>query len=719
MSTDASASATQSIECAPSRARSGSSLFALKDADTFLVCDSYGDIEGDGDGLFRNDTRVLSEFRLHIAGTKPTLLSAARSKDNVFLTSHMVNNPLTPLGGQHTPGGVVHIQRAKLVWDGILYERILCVNYGDGEAILPLSFTYGADFADMFEVRGTARQSRGVMQSPEVAECHVTLRYQGLDRLLRTTTISFSEPPSRLTANGARYLLVLPPATTKELHLEVGTDAPVQPSRRRFRHAAAQARRAMRKRLRRGARLKSSGHLFNEWIERSRADIALLTTELATGPFPYAGIPWFSTPFGRDAIVTALQSLWLDPALAHGVLSYLAQTQATETSSFKDSAPGKIMHETRKGEMTTLGELPFGQYYGGIDTTPLFVMLAGAYADRTGDMALIDRLWPALAAALRWIEQSIDSNSLGLLAYDRGEKSGLANQGWKDSENSVYHADGQLAQGAIALVEVQGYAFKALQAMAELADRRGDGAAAVRWRSRAETLRRLVEERFWLEEAGFYGIAIDGSGVLCRVLTSNPGHLLFVGLPRPDRAEHVIGHLLSAAFDSGWGIRTVAVGQARFNPMSYHNGSVWPHDTALCVAGLARYGARDSVVRLFGEMFEAAVNFDMQLPELFCGFARAAGEPPIGYPVACMPQAWAAGAPFQMLQACLGIRIDGWKKELHIDRPRLPIGIDRLAISDLSIGECRVHLNFERLGKQVVVSPVAAGPGAVETIIHA
>jgi len=694
-------------------------LFALKDGDTFVVCDSHGDIAGNGDGLFRDDTRVLSCLLLRIAGAKPTLLSAARSRDNVFLSSHLVNNPLTPLGGRAMPGGVIHIKRSKLLWQGCLYERITCVNYADCEGTLPLSLRLGSDFADMFEVRGSKRRNRGRMQPPKIACDNLKFGYEGLDGIVRTTAIAFSEPPSRLEADEAHFPLTLPPGGTAELYIEIAPERNGKPDRSRFRHAAAQARWGMRRRLRRGARPATSGHLFNAWLERSRADLALLTTELPSGPFPYAGIPWFSTPFGRDAVVTALQNLWLDPGLARGVLSFLAETQAKESSSFKDSAPGKIMHETRKGEMTALGELPFGQYYGGIDTTPLFVILAGAYADRTGDLKLIETLWPALVAALSWIENVIDSDGRGFLVYSRGEKSGLANQGWKDSEDSVFHADGRMAAGPIALVEVQGYAFRAFLAMARLAEIRTDPESAMNWHARAEALRIQVENLFWMEGEGFYGIAVDGDGELCQVRASNPGHLLYVELAAQERASRVIENLLSARFDSGWGLRTLASGEAHFNPMSYHNGSVWPHDTALCAAGLAKYGARDGVVRLLSEMFEAAVTFDMQLPELFCGFPRFAGEPPIAYPVACMPQAWAAGAPLMMLQACLGIRIDGFSGEIHVDRPRLPIGIDSLVLRDLEIGECKVQLSFERLGKHVVVTSSGSESENVAITVHA
>jgi glycogen debranching enzyme len=693
-------------------------FYALKDGDTFLVADASGDVLGESDGLFRNDTRVLSGFRLTLGGALPSLLSAAVSRDNVFFTAHMTNRPLPLLGGQATPEGVIHLERARFLWRDRLYERISCVNYGSGNVSIPLTLRFAADFRDMFEVRGTQRQARGHLFPAEAAERRIVFRYEGLDEILRSTAISFSVAPDRLTPEGADFSLTVPAAGHTEIHIEVGPDTSSHPSRARFRAAAARARRAMRVRRRRGAGLHSSGRLFNEWTEKSRADLALLTSELPTGPYPYAGIPWFSTPFGRDAIVTALQTLWVDESLARGVLTFLARNQARETSSFQDSAPGKIMHETRKGEMTALRELPFGQYYGGVDTTPLFVVLAGAYADRTGDLAFIEELWPSLKAAIAWIESVADADENGFLVYARNEKTGLVNQGWKDSNDSIFHADGRIPRGPIALVEVQGYVFAALRAMAALADRRGDAVSAARWRIRSETLRAALEDKFWMEDLGFYGIALDGDGALCRVRASNPGHLLFIGLPSADRAAHVSSQFLAPTFNTGWGIRTLAPGQARFNPMSYHDGSVWPHDTALCAAGLARYGEREGVVRLLNEMFETAVHFGMRLPELFCGFPRAPGEAPIAYPVACLPQAWAAGSVFMMLQACLGLRIDGWRREIHIDRPCLPVGIDHFRIQNLSVGGDRLTLAFHRINDRVVAFPEEQPEKPIPVLVH-
>jgi glycogen debranching enzyme len=353
-----------------------------------------------------------------------------------------------------------------------------------------------------------------------------------------------------------------------------------------------------------------------------------------------------------------------------------------------------------------------------VDSTPLFVMLAGAYARRTADLRFIDQLWPSLEAAMAWMEGAGDSNQDGFLDYARGEATGLANQGWKDSEDSIFHADGRFPPGPIALLEVQGYVYAARRAMAELAVRRGDRALQKEWRQRAEALRAAVEERFWMPEHNFYAIALDGNGELCRVRASNAGHLLYTGLPSVKRAMQVSAQLLSATFDNGWGIRTVPEGAARFNPMSYHNGSVWPHDTGVCAAGMARYGNRSGISHLLEEAFGAAHHFGMRLPELFCGFPRASGEPPVGYPVACLPQAWSSGAIFMMLQAALGLDIDGWKREIRIDRPVLPGDIERLTVSGLEVGEETIDLVFQRVGGRVAASVGERAPESVNVVVR-
>ncbi|APH57989.1 Hypothetical protein GbCGDNIH6_2158 [Granulibacter bethesdensis] len=689
---------------------------ALKHGDCFLVADQMGDMHGDDDGFFDNDTRVLSRFRLMIGDRSPSLLGAAVSYDNVYATTNMTNRPLPPLGGQSLPEGVILVERRRFLWDHCLYERITLVNFGQTPATVPIELRFAADFRDMFEVRGLQRVSRGRVMPPEINHGMMRFAYQGLDKINRVTLISFSIPPARLEPGQAAFLFHLEREGRIELFMEIGPQADASPSRERFRKAAARARWAMRAKRRRAAEIDTPSRMYRQWIDRSAADLALLTTDLPTGPYPYAGIPWFSTPFGRDAVITSLQRLWLDPGMARGVLTFLASHQATDTSSFQDSAPGKIVHEMRHGEMTTLKEIPFGQYYGGVDTTPLFVVLAGSYADRTGDMALIDTLWPALMAAIAWVEGPGDSNGDGFLDYARGEESGLANQGWKDSFDSVFGADAKFPQGPVALVEVQGYVHAAYLALASLSERRGLTEDAVRWRTKATRLRAAIEDKFWMEDLGCYGIALDGNGELCRVPASNAGHLLYTGVPSPERAARLTGLLSSPSFNSGWGIRTLGTTAPRYNPMSYHNGSVWPHDTALCVAGMASYGERDVVSHITRDMFESAVHLGMRLPELYCGFPRSPGEAPISYPVACLPQAWAAGSVFMMLQACLGLRINGWKKEITVDRPTLPYGLDVLHLKRLQLGDSFVDLTFQRVGDRVVCLP-GANSRAVVSIV--
>lgn len=685
-------------------------LYALKDRDTFIVADSHGDIAGTADGLFHDDTRILSRWELLLAGRPPTLLAGAVSQDNVYFTSHGINRAIPAPAGPVLPPGVVHIERQRFLWDERLYERIRLTNYSADEMDIPLALRFEADFRDMFEVRGAIRRRRGALHPPQVNSQSVLFRYDGLDGKGRTSAVAFSQRPTSMDEGSAQFRVVLAPEIRHELYVEIGDEATALPSRARHRAAAARARFAMRERRRQGARLRTNGRLFNAWIDKSRADLALLTTPLATGPYPYAGIPWFSTAFGRDGIITAWQVLWLEPDLAKGVLSYLADWQADETSAFRDSAPGKIMHETRRGEMAALGEVPFGRYYGGVDTTPLFVALAGAYVERTGDYGQLDRWWPALERAAGWIASMADRHALGLVAYARGMDGGLANQGWKDSGDSIFHADGRFPKGPVALVEVQGYAYAAYRTMATLTARRGDAAGAEAWSARAAALRQVVEDRFWMPEAGYYGIALDGDGELCRVVASNPAHLLATGLPRADRARQVAARLFAADMFSGWGVRTLAVGAPRFNPMSYHNGSVWPHDTALAALGLSYYGERAGVMKVTSAMFECAAQMEMRLPELFCGFPRSAGEPPVAYPVACLPQAWAAGSVFMLLQACLGLSIEGAASQVEIRDPVLPVGIDRLSVSNLRIGDGRIDLTFERQGDRVAVHSNSHGP---------
>jgi len=688
--------------------------FTLKDDDTFLLADALGDIQAADDGMFTSDTRVLSRFELRIAGQSPSLLGAALSQDNRLFTTHLTNRPLPALNERSIPEGVIHVQRTRFLRGACLYECVQLTNFSAEAAQVPVEFRFKADFRDIFEVKGHVRAARGEYLTPTVKTRAVLLGYRGRDGAERHTCIEFSPTPQALSIDCAEFTVTLAPAAVTQLFVKAGAGDVLGLQSHRF----ESLREEMGRRDIAGARVNTSGRLFNQWIDKSRADLALLTTQLATGPYPYAGIPWFATQFGRDALITGLQTLWLDPTLSAGVLSFLAATQAREESAFRDSQPGKILHEARRGEMAALGEVPFERYYGGVDSTPLFVLLAAQYEKRTGDRRLVDQIWDSVGAAMSWIEQQLDSGKDGLLYYERAQESGLKNQAWKDSQDSIFYANGTFPDGPVAVVEVQGYAYAALCGAAELAGVRGHWSASGKWRRRAEELRKTIERLFWIPEMNFYAIAVDGDGEPCKVRASNAGHLLYCGVPDQERGAAVSAQLLTSGLESGWGIRTLADGQARYNPMSYHNGSVWPHDTAICAAGIARYGERAALVRIVSQMFEAASHFGMRLPELYCGFERIEGQGPVPYPVACLPQAWAAGSVFMLLQALLGVQIDGSSATIHIHQPALPIGIEAIEVAGLEVGSAPIDLNFQRLGTGVMAVPIKHAESNVRVIAH-
>lgn len=682
----------------------------LKHGNTFGVFDHYGDIvsgEGSPEGLYHNDTRYLSDLKILINGKRPLLLSSTVQDNNAVLSADLTNPDIIEGGQLVLPRDMVHVVRSKFLWQAGCYERLGLRSYHEESQRIDLAILFASDFADIFEVRGQIRERRG-RAMVELSKAQATIVYQGLDSVRRSAVIVFNPPPATLDQEGALYHLDLSPGGRTSVFITISCDESGEETveaPRRFFACMRRARHELRRSTGRAASVETSNEVFNEILCRSMSDLYMLITDTEQGPFPYAGIPWFSTAFGRDAIITAIEMLWIDPALGKGVLKYLAATQAKEALPEANAEPGKILHESRLGEMARLGEVPFARYYGSVDGTPLFVMLAGLYFDRTGDLETVSDLWPHIEAALAWIDEFGDRDSDGFVEYYRVGETGLQNQGWKDSRDSIFHADGTYAEGPIALCEVQGYVYAAKRHAAKIATAIGFAARAKALERQAQRLRASFEAAFWCEKIGSYALALDGRKQPCEVRSSNAGQLLLSGIVPGRRARQVADLLLSRAFFSGWGIRTIAMSESRYNPMSYHNGSVWPHDNALIGLGLGRYGLKEHLQQLFSGLFDSAAYMDLRrLPELFCGFQRAPGKGPTFYPVACSPQAWSAAAPFALLQACLGLELDNAAEQVRFRQPRLPDFLDEMTIRSLAIGGSRLDILLRRDGKDVSVS---------------
>ena len=680
----------------------------LKHNETFAVFDRFGDIApvGLGElGLYHEGTRFVSRMGFTFARERPLLLSSSMHEDNTVLAVDLTNPDLTE--GEHITvrRGTIHISREQLVCDGTFQERVRIGNYGLERADVTLVLHLDSDFADLFEVRGFRRARRGERLETEFRKDGVVLGYRGLDGVERRTVVRVTPRPTSVDEDGLTFELSVP--ARSEVNYFVTIECRVgeaRPEPLDFDGAYEHLNETLHAAESQDCAIRTSNEPFDKWIERSFSDLHLMMTETPWGPYPYAGIPWFNTPFGRDGIFTALETLWVNPEVARGVLRFLAATQATAVDDAKDAQPGKILHESRMGEVPALGEVPFGRYYGSADATPLFVVLAGAYYDRTGDRELIEDLWPHLEAALRWTETYGDPDQDGFVEYWRMTPRGLAQQGWKDSWDSVFHADGTLAEGPIALCEVQGYTYAARRGAARLARMLGREGRAEDLTRRADALRESFEEAFWQDDLRTYALALDGKNRPCRVVTSNAGHCLFTGIAAPRRAARVMRTLLAPTSFSGWGIRTVAAMEARYNPMSYHNGSVWPHDNAVIAQGFARYGFRRAANRVLDGLFDASRYLEQnRMPELFCGFTRRPDEGPTLYPVACSPQSWAAAAPFLLLRASLGLYISAANRRVIVHRPALPAAIDELVIRDLRVADELIDLVFVRHPENVGV----------------
>jgi glycogen debranching enzyme len=679
----------------------------LKYGDTFAVFNRFGDIELVGPskfGLFHAECRHLSQFTVYVNGRQPLLLSSTIREDNAFLSVDLTNVDSDTNGFAALSRGTLHIFRLQFLRRAGCYVHIRLLNYGSEPADISVRVNFAADFADIFEVRGTARERTGHRLPDELSDDRVLLGYRGLDDVVRRTRFEFSPKPTSLNAQEARFQFTLHPNVEKSLFGLVACERDSErPDPLSFPLAFATLSAPFQPAQLEDCRITTSSESLDSWLTRSSADLRTLVEGNPEGPYPYAGVPWFSTVFGRDGIITALECLWMAPSFAQGVLSYLAQTQATAAIPEQDAEPGKILHEMRRGEMAATKEVPFAQYYGSVDSTPLFVMLAGAYLDRTNDLSFVSKIWPNIKAALQWMDDYGDRNGDGFIEYEKRSTRGLVQQGWKDSHDSVFHADGKMAEPPIALCEVQGYAYAAKCAAARLARALGEPELAEKLEREAQILRVRFEQAFWNEELGTYALALDGRKKQCAVRTSNAGHALYCGIADQEHAKSVASELMAPEMFSGWGVRTVSSSERRYNPMSYHNGSIWPHDNAMIAAGFARYGLQNLAAELLNALYESSRHFELQrMPELFCGFhKRNDGSGPTLYPVACAPQAWAAGSVFLMLGACLGITVVTDKPQIRLSHPSLPAALNELRIDNLRVGDASVDLVFRRRGTRI------------------
>jgi glycogen debranching enzyme len=635
----------------------------------------------------------LSRFELKIGGETPYHLNSYASDENAELRINLTNPDFGVNDGHiELPRTTVQIQRNWVIVGASLFHKVVIHNYARAPLSLPLDFIFAVDFADLFEVRGVRRKRRGEARPPQIGAGSITFSYLGVDGVERFTEIAFASEPTVLDEGRASFQLNLAPNEDWSLEIRVtgasedtSTDHGSRP--RRFADALATRREEISVFSQGWTGISASNELMGALLHRSVADLTALIRYAAEGTFIMAGIPWFATLFGRDSLITAFFALPFNPAIAVGTLKTLAALQGTQVDANREEQPGKIIHELRFGEMAASGEIPFGRYYGSVDSTPLFLWLLGRYVRTTGDLGLAAELWPNVERALEWIERWGDRDGDLYVEYCQETPRGLTNQGWKDSSDAISHADGTLARPPIALCEVQAYVYAAYRSISEVARRLGHHERASQLAERAAALKRAFVRDFWLDRERTVALALDADKRPCRVMASNAAHCLTAGLLDGDQAAALAERLLSDDMFSGWGVRTLSARERRYNPMSYHNGSVWPHDNAIAAFGLSRLERREGVQRILGSLLDAAVHFHSgSLPELFCGFLREERLGPVPYPVACHPQAWSAGSVFTIVQAMLGIDVLGFDRRLRISSPVMPEWLDWLRFDNLRVG---------------------------------
>jgi glycogen debranching enzyme len=680
-----------------------SKTLAVKEGETFLYTDLEGNLDHGGDfglGLFSRDTRFLSHFRMTISGRAPVLLSS--SAERGYLSHVDLTNPDLYEGeAVAVPQQTLNIRRIRAVNER-LFERVRVKNYNASAVELALEFSFAADYADIFEVRGMADESRPPPEPPSIDGSRIIFSALGRDGVRRSTVIEFTSDPDEMRVDSdivhATFRLRLGANQTRLVGMTIDAiiGETTQPSTE-FDVAVHELRRSYEDWERASTQLITDNEQFNELLDRSLRDLRALYTITPDGGVLAAGIPWYVTLFGRDALIASHQILSINPRPAREALQLLASHQGDQIDDWRDEEPGKILHEVRQGELARAGIVPHTPYYGSVDSTPWFLILLAQYFRWTGDAELARSLMPNVDAALRWIDEYGDLDGDGFVEYRTRSARGIRNQGWKDSHDAIVHTDGRLAEPPIALSEVQAYVYLAKSRIADVYLALGDEARAQRLVAEAEQLRRRFNDAFWMEDERYMAAALDADKRQVATIMSNPGHALYCGILDDDKAALVAKRLLAPDMFSGWGIRTMSKSAAAYNPMSYHNGSVWPHDNALIAAGLKRYGFVRSTNRVATALFDAAIQADyLRLPELFCGFTRRTPNRPVSYPVACSPQAWAAGSPFLMLQAMLGISARAHENLLTVNKPHLPTWLNTVEVRNLSVGASRISLVFRR-----------------------
>lgn len=696
-----------SIDC--SQQTAAENALVLKHGRLFMLVGPHGNISPAGHcglGLFHDDTRILSHYDLRLAGGPASLLSGQVSRMHHAYIDLAISSE--GFGGRRwDASNAIHVRRELVLGDRLM-ERLRITSYLDRPVEYQAALHVGSDFADLFEVRGWTRPERGQFYAPSVSDDGISFCYRGRDGQLLRSAIRFHSPPSEVDAAQVTWRMRLQPHQPWEARWEVsppGFDADTADTADTLERTRLLIDQGYVRWEDECTRWTTDVEDFNTTLRQATDDLRALYIEEEGEPIITAGIPWYTTAFGRDSIITSLQALPLNPDIARDTLRYLARHQGRKVDPFTEEQPGRIMHELRRGEMARNGEVPHLPYYGTIDATPLWLVLLHETWRWTGDQGLVGELLPNAERALEWMDGHGDLDGDGLLEYARTSEDGLVNQGWKDSWDGVPFPDGRLPEPPIALVEVQGYAYDARIRMAELLRVFGRNEEADRLRVRAAEVRQKILDRFWLDDLGTFALALDRDKRPVPSATTNAGHLLWSRVPRQDHADRMAEHFLDDAMFSGWGLRTLSARHAVYNPMSYHDGSIWPHDNALVVLGMCLYGHSERALPVISALHEAATAMPYhRLPELFCGMPRRHAPGPVRYPVSCSPQAWASGAFFMLLQGALGLLPHAPSGVLHLREPRLPPFLRKLRLDGLRVGGSVLSLQFRRHGKRTLAN---------------